>query len=70
MNATPSHNENVINRRLADLAAISPSNAASWEATIEMIKTAGKWNADGIARTLDAVVATLMAVEDMQATTS
>lgn len=65
--STPlSHNEQVIARRLADLAAIAPTHAASWEATIAMVKTAGAWTPDGIARTLDALVATLIAVEDMR----
>lgn len=66
MSGMISHNEAVIQRRLADMAAIAPTHAASWEATIEMVKTAGKWDADNIATILNAVVATLIAIEDMQ----
>lgn len=66
MSAPLSHNEQVIERRLADLAAIAPTHADGWEATIAMLKEAGAWTPDGIARTLGALVATLIAVEDMQ----
>ena len=66
MNAPTSHNEQVIERRLADLAAIAPSHAAGWESTIAILKEAGAWTPAGIARTLNAVVATLIAVEDMK----
>jgi hypothetical protein len=66
MSGMISHNEAVIERRLADMAAIAPTHAASWEATIEMVKAAGKWDADNIRTILNAVVATLIAIEDMQ----
>lgn len=66
MSAPLSHNEQVIERRLADLRALDAGNAQCWENLIEMLKANGAWTPDGIAKTLDAIVATLMAVEDMR----
>lgn len=68
MSATISHNEAVINRRLADLRALDPGNAQCWENLIEILKANGAWTPATIARTLGSVVATLIAVEDMQKT--
>ena len=68
MSAPLSHNEQVIERRLADLRALDAGNAQCWENLIEILKANGAWTPAAIARTLDALVATLIAVEDMQNT--
>lgn len=66
MSAPLSHNEQVIQRRLADLRALDAGNAQCWENLIETLKANGAWTPDSIAKTLAAIVATLMAVEDLR----
>lgn len=67
MSAPLSHNELVLNRRLADLTALSPGHAAGWVNTIDHLKAIpGLWTPETIASVLGGLVETLIAVEDLR----
>jgi hypothetical protein len=64
MSAPLSHNEQVIERRITDLAALDPGNAQGWRNMIAILKANGQWTAENELKVLNGVVEVLMGVED------
>jgi hypothetical protein len=67
MSAPLSHNEQVIERRITDLAALDPGNAQGWRNLIAILKANGQWTAVNELKVLNCIVGVLNAVEDLVA---
>jgi hypothetical protein len=64
MSAPLSHNEQVIERRITDLAALDPGNAQGWRNMIAILKANDQWDDQTVLKVLNGVVEVLMGVED------